>query len=240
MWYDTGLALFSLIVGIIGTLLEHPPKWIKITIVCLLVGTGVFTILKAWEDEKDKDFMQTALIASLIPSNASYGGLSADVRSQFPRELDRIECNHGNQGMSCYLSSSTQLGRHATLVLNSSELSQMYANDLRGRPKVTAALVRDACDRSYNPTSLDEDFKDKVGILGTSVFFNMFAQWVDYNYDDSFGVKIMASNNGKSQDVYLSPSDLASFQQKRACDLFYDIEQSFRAKFKEQVTDEKH
>jgi hypothetical protein len=81
---------------------------------------------------------------------------------------------------------------------------------------------------------LEEEFSDKVGLLGTNgVFFNMFGRWPDYAYDDKFGVKIMFKKDGITKEVLLNADELASVEQRKAPDLFYVLEQKFREKLKE-------
>jgi hypothetical protein len=117
------------------------------------------------------------------------------------------------------------------MVEDRTKQAQMYANTLKHAKN--GKIIKDVFSQSFDPKTLDEDFTDRVGLLGSAVYFDLFRTWPDYNYGD-FGVSVVFDRDGKQQDVTLSREELVSFQESKAPNLFYAVEQKFREKFKAQ------
>jgi hypothetical protein len=231
MTIDIILTLITLTVAVIGTIKENLTKHVKQFLVGLAVIASLASIIKAVGDASDKEFMKKALTSILTPSNASYQRLVADIHDNDNKAgFDTELCHHSQDGMTCFLSSSTDMNKHATLVFNRFDISQLYANNIQRTSN--KKLIDAAFAQTFDPKDSEEEFSDKVGLLGAGVFFNVFGRWPDYAYDDKFGVKIMFEKDGAMKEVLLSPDELASVQQHKAPDLFYALEQKFREKLK--------
>src|SRR5262249_8482284 len=132
-------------------------------------------------------------------------------------------CYHSSDGMVCLLASKDE-NRHATLVFNRTEIANMYANQIRGSSN--KEIVDSSFKQSFSTKDMQDEFLDKVDLLGFQVFFSMFGRFPsDYNYDDKFGVQIAVEDNGKREVVSFSPSELAEFSETRSPELFYAVEQ---------------
>jgi hypothetical protein len=233
MSLDIILTIITLIVAVIGTLLKDPSRRVKVFLISLAALASLASVIKAVADASDKEFMKTAIISTLTPSNFAFQKLVNDIHDEDNQAgFDTEICHHDADGMTCFLSSSTDKNKHGTLVFNRMDIAEMYANDIQRTSN--KKLIDAAFAQSYDPKELKEEFSDKVGLLGTAVFFNMYGRWPDYTYDDSFGVKIIFEKDGVTKEVLISPVELASFQKQRAPDLFYALEKEFRDKYKQQ------
>lgn len=132
--------------------------------------------------------MKTALISTLVPANSSYVNLVPEIEAAGQaRHFDDSPCHHSADGMACFFLSKSDNSKHATVVLNRSEIAQMYANDIDKTSN--DKLIKAAFDQSYEPLAdeWDEEYVDKAGLLGMAVCYNMFDHWgSDYNYDVKF------------------------------------------------------
>src|ERR1051326_1587058 len=227
------LAMITLMVAVIGTLLRDPHKNVKIFLIVLAAVASIGSIVKAVNDDSDKEFMKTALMSTLKPSNSVYERLTAEVdESAKTRGFEQnAYCIHYDEGgMTCFLHSATE-GKQGTLVFNKAEIAEMYANQIRreNNKKMIDAVFR----QTYSPDDLHEEFVDKIGLLGFAVFFNVYGRFPsDYNYD-GFGVRVDFEEDGKKQSVGFSPAELTAFEKNQGPAVFYAFEQTFRKKFAE-------
>jgi len=233
MTLEIMLAAITLIVAVIGTLLKDPPRRVKAFLIVLAALASIGSVVKAIADESDKEFMKTALISTLVPSNSSYERLWADVdESAKARGFDQdARCIHSIEGMTCFLRSAND-AKHGTLVFNKAEIAQMYANEISR--KSNGRLIGDLFQQSYVPADIHEEFLEKIGVLEFAVFFDLFGRFPsDYEYDDPIGVRIDFERDGKKQSVGFSPNELSGFQQSQGPNVFYAFEQAFRKKFED-------
>ena len=119
--------------------------------------------------------------------------------------------------------------------MNAVEISEMYANEIAKHHN--DKVIETACATPYNPAALEEDFKDKVGVLGTAVFWTMYHQWPKSDYDDTIGVKIEYVKNREDKEVIFPPDELRAFKKDQACLMFYELEKRIREKYKVEVSE---
>jgi hypothetical protein len=226
---DLLLAAAALVIAIIGIQLPHPPQRVRMFLISLAGLVALITAVKAFSDHRDKEFLETALTSTLRPSNAEYGRIISYIDKQSQSESRQIrDCHYDDDGLTCFY--KPDYGRQlVTLVMDRSEIAQLYAAGLGNRDTNTA--VSKACHEEINPEDLSEDYKAKVSILGVLVYFDITRESAEFSYNDKTGVNISFETNGKKEHVRLTPDELKSFTRKDACHLFYDVEQSFRQKF---------
>ena len=95
------LTTITLIVAIIGTLLRDPSRRVKAFLICLAAAASAGSAVKAVETERDKRFIQTALVSSLNPSNSAYEKLCEDI-GEFAKAKgydEDLDCPHMSDGM---------------------------------------------------------------------------------------------------------------------------------------------
>jgi hypothetical protein len=229
---DILLIVITLAVAVIGTLWRDPPRSMKISLIVLAMVASGASVFKAISDAGDKNFIKFALTSTLKPSNAQFHQLIVDVdKAMKDSHRKQGECNHGDDGMVCFLVSTESDTRRGTLVLERGDLGTLYATELDHGD--TGKVINDVCARQYNPDDLGEDFKARVALLGTAVYFDVFKkEGSESSYDDSFGVRITFEGRGKRDEVVLAPDELRAFKPDNACGLFYNVEQSFRGRFR--------
>jgi hypothetical protein len=233
MPFDIILALAALIVAVVGTLKDDFSVRTKRILVGVAVVTCLLAIMKAVGDEHDKKFMKIALISTLVPANSSYTKIVPEIEDAGKtRHFDDSPCHHSPDGMACFFSSQNDAGRHATVVLNRSEIAQMYANEIDKTPN--DKLIKAAFDGLYTPPKdWDEEFADKAGLLGMAVCYNMFDHWgSDYNYDPSFGLKVECDTQNGNQEAHITADTLTSLHNGPGSDVFYKLELMFRDQYK--------
>jgi hypothetical protein len=236
MAIDIVLTTITLIVAIVGTLIKDPKPRVQVALIGCAVLASTGSIIKSGNDESDKEFMKTALTSTLVPSTSSYEILSEDVHVVVQNRGFRGDWNYNHtpdgDGMTCFFS-NTDGTKHGTLVLNRSEIAEMYANQIAHRKNDKS--VEAALEESYVPKDLQEEFLDKAGVLGFVVFFDMFGRYpTDYNYD-GFGIRIAFEDDGKRMTAGFSRDELTQIEAAKAPDLFYVLEKGFRQKFKQAV-----
>ena len=239
---DIVLALAALIVAVVGTLKDDFSLRTKRILVGVAAVTCLFAIVKAVSDDHDKTFMKTALISTLVPSNSAYTSLVPEIEAAGEtRHFDDSPCHHSQDGMTCFFSSKSDNSKHATLVLNRSEIAQMYANEIDNTSN--DKLIGVAFDQRYVPTTeWDEGFVDKAGLLGTAVCYNMFDHWgPDYNYDPKFGLKVECEAHTRNEKgpvitealtAHITTEELMRLHNGPAPEVFYKLEQMFREQYK--------
>ncbi len=234
MTLDIFLALAALIVAVVGTLKDDFSRRTKRILVGAAAVTCLFAIIKAVADNHDKRFMKTALISTLVPSNSSYVNLVPEIEAAGEKRLfDDSPCHHSPDGMACFFLSKSDNRKHATVVLNRSEIAQMYANEIDRTSNDT--LIKVAFDQLYEQlpaTGWDEEFVDKAGLLGMAVCYNMFDHWgSDYNYDPKFGLKVDCETHAGKEEVQITTKELNGLHNGLAPEAFYKLEQMFRGQY---------
>jgi hypothetical protein len=233
MTLDIGLALAALIVAVVGTLKDDLTLRTKRILVGAAAVTCLFAIIKAVSDDHDKTFMKIALISTLVPANSSYTKLVPEIEDAGEKRLfDDSPCHHSQDGMACFFLSKSDNSKHATLVLNRSEIAQMYANEIDKTSNDT--LIGAAFDQPYEPNmDWDEEFVDKAGFLGMAVCYDMFDHWgSDYNYDPKFGLKVECEARTENTEAHITTEELTRLHNGPAPEVFYKLEQMFRDQYK--------
>jgi hypothetical protein len=233
MMADYLLIGLTFAVAVVGILWRDPPKRAKFMLILFAFATSGASIYKSREDNQDKTFLQLALTSTLVPSNSDYIRFYSDIGTvgvAFGYNGKNYACHHTEQGLTCFLASSDGT-KHGNLVLNKAEVAAMYANQIRGvsNNSKSVALFK----KQYTPSVNDEEFLDKVGVLGFHTFYNMYTVFPkDYNYDPSFGVKVIFENATKEQQVVqISPDDISRLPVGSALEAFRVVEQLFRQRF---------
>jgi hypothetical protein len=234
MAIDVILTGITLIVAVIGTVLEKPPLKVKIFLIALAVAASLGSIIKAFNDESDKRFLKTALTSTLVPPSSYYPKLARDVVVVArTRGFGQYQYYHTADGTSFFLSSTDQ-SKHATLVFNKDEVAKMYANQIAREDN--GRSVNEAFEQASAPAEMGDEFLDKVCVLGFEVFFDMFRHYpVDYTYDDS-GIRIFFVDGGNAKILEFSKDELSKIEAAKAASVFYNLEQAFREKYKAAVT----
>jgi hypothetical protein len=143
MAVDVILVLITLVTAVIGTL-SNPPRWVKVAIITLAASASCASIIKSYLDERDKDFVKTALINSLNPSStksAIFGDQAADaLRDDYCNSIEYRRINDG-MGIFCYDIKLDNKGKRRrptpedpftkVLILTTNNLSTMFSNDLK-------------------------------------------------------------------------------------------------------------
>src|SRR5262249_26874057 len=145
---EISLIVITLIVAVVGTIWEKPPlEWKVILIVCAL-SASVFSIVKAFQDERDKNFTRKALLTLVVPTNSSYERLARDVEAVArQRGLNGdYNCPHSPDGLTCFWSSQDKQ-KQATFVFDKSEVADMYMNLINDQSN--SSYISKASQKSY-------------------------------------------------------------------------------------------
>lgn len=198
----------------------------------LALGTSIASILKAREDGRDKEFLQLALTSSLVPSHSGYNRFYADfgaAAKTLGYDDANFTCHHNEEGLACFFASRDG-SKHGTLVLDKAEVAQMYATQLQR--KDNQVFCKALFDKRFAPSVFDEEFLDKVGILGFMTYYNIYGTFpANYFYDASFGVKVVGEGE---KPVIISPADLVGIPADSGLRVFRKIEDLYRERFKNQ------
>jgi len=224
----------TLAVAIVGTLWKDPPKPAKAILIFFALAASAASIYKSREDDQDKKFLQLALTSTLVPSNSDYTRFYNDFNPPaaargYDVDVD-YPCHHTPEGLTCFFASSDG-SQHGTLVLNKADVATLYANLIRGvsNGPTSEALFK----KQYTPSIHDEEFLDKVGIVGFDTFYNMYHSFPrNYDYDPSFGVHVIWDNAGKEQVVRISPDDISRIAPGNGLEIFRKIEELYRERFR--------
>jgi hypothetical protein len=233
MFLDFMLIGITCAVAIIAALWHDPPLRIKVGLIILAVAASFGSGLKVIGDDHDKQFMQNALSSILVPSGATY--------QKFYNDLDPASvsigydtdgtCHHSDDGMTCFFANKENT-KSGVVVWDRSDVAELYANLLKkksNRPAFAQYL-----SKTYSPSVEDEDFKDKVGILGMHVFYHLYDRDAqNFVYDDKFGVKVYFDNNGRNQFVQISPEDIAQMKEGQAPQVFKAVSELYASRFAE-------
>jgi hypothetical protein len=232
MTLDFILVVITLIVAVIGTLLKDPAKHVKVFLISLAALSSIASIIKAHGDSNEKEFLRKAITSNLAPDAGTFGRFGEQVSAEAKsRGFDRFPCYHDQNTLTCFLSSTTDPAKRGTLVLSRSEVAQMYANEIqRASNKV---VISTALSHEYDPSAFDEEFEDKVGLLGAAVFFTTFGHWPSYSYDDHgvTDLTLVYEANGRAVVIRFDSTELNAVPKGNAMNLFYAFEQRFRQEY---------
>src|SRR5580658_3121492 len=131
MFLDIILTLITLTVAVIGTMLKDPSRHVKGFLIGLAAVASLASIVKASGDASDKEFMKRAVISGLTPANSAYQNFTDEIEKQVAKNFEVDTCHHNNDGMTCFMTSTSDKTKHSDLVFNRAEIAEMYANDIR-------------------------------------------------------------------------------------------------------------
>jgi len=217
---DYILVLLSFIVAAIGIAWpgEESPKStrIRIVLIVVVVLTAIASLLKTFSDNRDKTFLQLALSSTLLPGGSVYDSFYEDIKAAVAErakidKLANVEPKnvklipwHYSVGMIAILQSPMQ----GVLVLDKSDVGQMYANEIRKDPDLNREFVDTLLKKQFRPAELKEEFLDKSAIVGFLTYYerrNSLPQ--NYYYDLTNGITLIAPD-GKT--VVVSTQELIS------------------------------
>ena len=196
------------------------------------LAASVASIYKSMEENQDKKFLQLALTSTLVPSNSEYTRFFRDFDTQAAAQgykADDYPCDHTPQGLTCFFVNSDG-SKRGTLVLNKADVATLYANLIHGASNGPTSEV--LFKKQYTPSINNEEFLDKVGILGFDTFYNMYYNYPgNYDYDPSFGVHVMWEEAGKPQVVQITPDGINRIPPGNGLEVFSKIERLYRERF---------
>jgi hypothetical protein len=230
MALDIVLTVITLVVAVIGTLLRDPPRKAQAFLIALAVLASLASVVKAINDESDKEFMKAALTSTLVPSSTCYAQFSKDlskIGKRFGFNADP-RFYHNPEGATCFFS-STDGSKRGTLVFDRSDIAKIYANQIARRNNEKD--IAEAFDQSYDPKDWEEELRNKVCVLGFGVFFDIYRRSPSEFFYDDDGVRIGFEYNGKRKTVEYDWEELVKLKKTKAVDLFYDLEQGLRKKY---------
>jgi hypothetical protein len=226
------LIAITLAVAVVGTIWEKPPTPAKVILILFALGASAASIAKSIEDDQDKKFLQLALTSTLRPSNSEYTRFYDDFDASVAArgyKRDDYPCHHTPEGLTCFLVSPDST-KHGTLVLNKSDVATLYSNLIRNVSNGPAS--ESLFSKQYNPPTLNEEFLDKIGVLGFDTFYNMYNDFPStYNYDPSFGIRIIWQVAGQQKMVQITPEDIKCIPAGNGLEIFYKIERLYRERF---------
>jgi hypothetical protein len=223
----------TLAVAMVGILWKDPPTPAKVFLILLVLASSAASIYKSREDDQDKKFLQLALTSTLVPSNSDYTRFYKDFDATAAirgYDVNDYPCHHSSDGLACFFANSDG-SKHGTLVLNKADVATLYANQIRGMSnrQTVEALFK----KQYTPSINDEEFLDKVGIVGFMTFYNTYHTFPrTYDYDPSFGVHVIWNIEGKERVVQISPDDISRIPPGDGLGVFRKIEELYRQRFK--------
>jgi hypothetical protein len=229
------LISLTFIVAAIGVFWRDPPLKAKITLITVLISSSVASVVKGIADDQDKNFLQTIAITGFTLPNAFYDSIYEELKkvSTGYGYGSEARCHHTTDGLTCFVDpSSTQ--PHIDLVLNRFEVAQIYANKVRDIENTK--FIKAILNQKLDPSQHNEEFKDKLGILGIDTFYDICHRFPDrYDYDDKFGIKIPYHEDGETRDITLSPEEIAKVKPADGIRIFPVFEQIFTDKIKTNV-----
>lgn len=273
MFNDVLIALATFIVTVIAVYWKpddepdpNERRWIvqqlnkkgRPTLLAIAAITGCISILKAWHDDREKDFLQLAVASTLAPNNSVYPDLYPHLYSAvrwWPWKLDfeDYRCYHV-EALTCFFKSGMnprhgkkqEFERFGTLVLDKAEVGKMYANWIR--KSGNGDLANELANKQFKRDIAGEEVLDKVGLLGRNLFYH-FQSGVNTAYviDAIEGVTF---SYGQNASIVISPEEIVEAAKAAAkleggkptkahdntvagLVLFHEIEKVYRKKFKE-------
>ena len=228
------LITITLAVAVIGVMsTKEMSDKAKYTLAALAVFASAGSVVQAVRNEQDKEFLRTALASTLVPANSDYQKFYGEMGALAAKEgydAEDYPCHHSPDGFTCFATNRQQT-KYGAIVFNKSDVGTMYANIMRN--ETNRAIINKALVTPYKPLINDEEFLDKIAIVGTDVFYNMYGRFPSNStYDPSFGVRVYFDKNGTVvPPVAIEPSDISKLPSGKPPEVFHAVEQLFRERF---------
>jgi len=218
----------TFVLAVIGTLWKDPPKTAQAALLLLLLASSTVSVFKSVGDSRDKELLQTLAVAGLNLPNAAY-----DIVYRPMEEWQKAEgysnsatCHHNGDGMTCFVDPVPNKP-DIVFVLNRFEVAKIYAMSIRGESN--NALLTSVLQKKYDPKELNDDYQDKLGILGEDVFYHLCARFPsNYNYDDKFGIAILYEQAGTQKAIQISPTEMTAPEPDIGPIIFQHFAQMYR------------
>jgi hypothetical protein len=231
---DFILILLALMIGLTPTFWRDPGKPVIYATRGALVLIAIFSIGKSINDHNDKKTLEKLAVTGLILPTSAYDFLYNEVNDRLVwAGYGAALCDHSDMGAVCDVAASGK-NPPVTIVLSRDEVSTLYADHERGR---SGRLVIDqAIRKNYTPSNLEDDFLDRVSVVGYHEFFRLCGEYpADYVYQDERGITLIYNDyDGKRKRIRISPDELRDEQTKAGPAQFYDFEQIYRQRILEQ------
>ena len=231
MLEDILLAVLALALAVFGTLTEKLDKKLKIGIIVIAALTAIVASAKSFKDQRDKDFTEVALVSMLTPPNLSYREFRDEISKAAAKAGfdSKVDCLHYDAGMTCELARPGTQTR-GLLVLDRNQVAQMYKSQIKHEG--IGEFLDGAIKHQYPADVLmDDEVKNKIGILAFYEFYRVFGYYPDdYNWDDDLGIRISVNKVDHAHDVIFSPKELQVVS-KPDLEMFYDLEKMMQQKF---------
>jgi hypothetical protein len=119
-------------------------------------------------------------------------------------------------------------------ILGDSEFSvnvaNLYNNLTQGNKN--KIFIQSVLDKTFDPAQHNEEFMDKLGILGMHTFYHLCRSFPDnYDYDDDFGIKISFEDG----NILLSPEEVKKVQKGLGTNIFPVYERLYGDKISQHV-----
>ncbi len=232
---DLLIAVSALVIALLGTLSRDLNlKWKKVLVTAACIAF-LAAIAKSVSDDREKQFLKDAITLTLVPTNPQF----TRIQDEFDHERDLRgmnagSCHHQDFGDICFYYSTTDPWKNATVVFNKEEVAKIYANQLD--KKNSEDLIKDRFDHLYQPIGeddWDEEFVDRVGLLGMGICFSKNDSWegAGYNYDPKFGIRLVCGTFPNGVEAQLTKDDLRQFHNGPSWDVFNRLDSRIRSDF---------
>ena len=209
---------------------KDPPPWAKVALIALLTVSSRTSVAKSNSGDSDNPLLQDLAIAGLVLPDTAYGTIDDEVENVLTAEgYTDGRCHHSADGMICVVN-HIDSRPDITVVLNRYEATKIYAAEKRDKRQTEREeFIRATLYQTYNTREPTDDYKDKLGILGVNIFYDMCGQFpLGYEYDNSFGIRVYYSEYGQSRTIEISANDMTGPQPAPGPVLFQHFEQVFR------------
>jgi hypothetical protein len=236
MKVDLILTLVTLAAAVIGTILDKPSTKTKALLIACAVAASFGSIVKAYGDYQEKDFLRKAATSSLVPNGAVYGYMADAITSEARKKfrLGAPLCYHDADGMTCFFRSRTNPAKRATVVFDRADVSDLYADYIQDH--AYGNDIDRIFTRSYNPAALTEAFEEDAAILGAAILYRGLHLWPSYSYDDEggSGLRLFYSAPHTEAAVAFTRGELAQIKEGPAAEVFFEVDEKIRQKLVEQ------
>jgi hypothetical protein len=231
---DFILILLALMIGLTPTFWKDPGKPVIYATRAALILIAIFSIGKSINDNNDKKVLEKLAITGLILPTSAYDFLYDEVNDRLANAgYGAAICDHSDMGAVCDVAASGK-NPPATIVLSRDEVSKLYADHERGWSG--RSVIDHAIQKNYTPSKLEDDFLDRVSIVGYHEFFRLCGEYpADYAYQDERGITLIYDDHdGKRKRIQISPDEIRAEQTKAGPAQFHDFEQIYRQRILEQ------